>query len=95
MYQNPSRFFFCICLGERKSRKNKRRYSLQKSKDNTSKECVTPGETEYGRVRVNGKGQDAIAAYKCNMGFWTNQNLIRICNADGKWSGKLPVCVKG
>ena len=60
-------------------------------------DCGTPPSSSHVQVTLRGGTKyQAIATYACSQS--SGQRCLegpstRHCNADGKWSGKQPVCV--
>ena len=54
---------------------------------------LTCGKLQYiknGKVIVHGKQGE----YRCNEGYKLDGLKERICQADGKWSGHEPTCMR-
>ena len=45
-----------------------------------------------GKVRHNGRKIGSFATYSCNRGYKLVGVSNRMCQPDGTWSGKKPVC---
>ena len=59
--------------------------------------CPELSSPVYGNVTVTGQSIGDIATYTCDSGFeldLTNGSEVRICQADGTWSGYPPACVR-
>ena len=54
--------------------------------------CGYLEDPQYGRVVLTGTNVGATATYSCNTGFILLGDEVRRCQANGKWSGRVPIC---
>ncbi|XP_053975953.1 sushi, von Willebrand factor type A, EGF and pentraxin domain-containing protein 1-like [Hylaeus volcanicus] len=57
------------------------------------RKCGFPGYFPRGRVQGRSYSFGDEINYVCLTGYELRGNPRRICNADGKWSGRPPVCI--
>ena len=57
-------------------------------------DCGRPPAPRYGFVRTSGTRVGCFAKHFCFRGFRLVGNFIRICQRNGHWSGRKPVCRK-
>ena len=59
--------------------------------------CPELSSPAYGNVNMTGQRVEDYATYTCDSGFeldFINSSEVRICQADGMWSGYPPACVR-
>ena len=49
-------------------------------------------DLDYGFVKHSGFKPGSKASHFCNRGFKLNGDKVRVCQKNGYWSGKPPVC---
>ena len=54
--------------------------------------CGYLEDPQYGRVVLTGTNVGATSTYSCNTGFILLEDEVRRCQANGKWSGRVPIC---
>jgi len=54
--------------------------------------CPHPASPPNARVEVGGLTPGAVTTYACDPGYRLFGGDTTVCGADGKWSGKLPIC---
>jgi len=55
-------------------------------------DCGPLSDPDDGIVELDGTSVGDSATYRCNTGFILFGKGIRVCNPDGLWNGKAPVC---
>lgn len=43
-------------------------------------------------VQFNDTSEGSVAVYTCSMGYTLEGGNERVCQEDGQWSGREPVC---
>ena len=56
--------------------------------------CPTPPSITNGRVTITAENNRLVATYSCNPGFRLSGQRVRICQNDGTFSGRAPICVE-
>jgi len=55
--------------------------------------CPDPGMVKNAQRQLNGNNPLETVVYTCNRGFQRSSgDFIRVCQANGVWSGDGPVC---
>ena len=54
--------------------------------------CGKPGTSSNSNVEYTGIYFEDTAMYSCDAGYILNGTAVRMCQADGKWSGSKPKC---
>ena len=55
--------------------------------------CPNLTDPANGRVDVSGRTVGSLATYSCDEGFEENGLMVRVCGANGEWSGSDTECV--
>ncbi len=55
-------------------------------------DCGRLRDPRYGDVDFSTTTFESKATYSCNKGFILVGVKTRVCQANGKWSGDMPVC---
>ena len=55
-------------------------------------QCDRLPDIANGQVELTGTTVGSVATYRCNKGFILVGTEIRLCQANGEWSGREPVC---
>lgn len=56
-------------------------------------ECLHPEGIKYGSVTPHGLTYTSKTEYVCDDGYELSGDAVRICQADGSWSGLPPLCI--
>ena len=56
---------------------------------------IANGMITYGPDTVPDYSVGTIATYMCDDGFNLGENMVRVCQSDGTFSGTDPVCTDG
>ena len=57
--------------------------------------CPTPPSITNGRVTITAENNRLVATYSCNPGFrLVSGQRVRLCQNDGTFSGRAPICVE-
>lgn len=51
-------------------------------------------DPDNGTVTIQSNRFEGEAVYSCELGFMIDGNDIRVCGANGMWSGSDPSCVR-
>ena len=54
--------------------------------------CPELMSPENGRVDLSGMNFSSVATYSCDSGYNLIGSELRMCTADGTWSGEDPIC---
>ena len=54
--------------------------------------CPELTNPDNGQVDLSGMNIGSLANYSCNSGYNLTGSELRMCMADGSWSGQDPVC---
>ena len=57
-------------------------------------DCGPLSNPENGVVTFSSTQAGSTARYSCNSGFILRGNQVRVCQANGVWSGQDPVCIR-
>ena len=57
--------------------------------------CSVLQDPINGSVEYSGVNAGSVAQYSCDEGFMLEGVTIRVCQADGLWSGDAPTCQMG
>ena len=57
--------------------------------------CPELPDPSNGAVVVSGLTVGSTASYTCDAGFELSENILRMCEVDGIWSGSEPLCESG
>ena len=57
--------------------------------------CPELPDPSNGTVEVSGLTVGSTASYTCDDGFKLSENMLRMCETGGVWSGSEPLCESG
>ena len=57
--------------------------------------CPELPDPSNGAVMVSGLTVGSTASYTCDDGFKLSENILRMCETGGVWSGSEPLCEPG
>ena len=57
--------------------------------------CPELPDPPNGAVMVSGLSVGSTASYTCDDGFKLSENILRMCETGGVWSGSEPLCELG
>jgi len=57
-------------------------------------DCGSLQDPQDGQVVLSGTIFGSTATYTCNTGFVLLGDETRICQANGEWSGLIPLCIR-
>ena len=57
--------------------------------------CPELLDPSNGAVTVSGLTVGSTASYTCDAGFELSENILRMCETGGVWSGSEPLCESG
>ena len=72
--------------------RNKMRSSYVHAKRVHSYKLWQPRHSDSGVVRLTGTTLNSKVIYQCNHGYHPVGNGRRVCQSNGEWSGRTPVC---
>ncbi len=55
-------------------------------------QCPILEAPKDGQVQFTSTAFGAVATYRCHSGFLIEGDEERTCQADGSWSGAIPIC---
>ena len=57
--------------------------------------CGPLPDIRFGSVSLTGSEFGSVATYTCDVGYSIRGSFIRVCEANGEWSGEEPICEGG
>ena len=57
-------------------------------------DCGELPPPENGDISIPDTTVGSEATFECSLGFILVGDDVRVCQANGKWSGKQPICIR-